>query len=156
MQTAKGIEKRKPLEEAKPRSLVNKESARVDLRSAALEATRLNSFAYEYYSASNDAKNKWTHMPVFNCLTSILYHAREDPALDPAVLALSMRVVAMYRRDAMLLSRAKQRYTTALGALQTRLGSPETAMLDETLAVTVIMALYEVSILEQLALIDVT
>lgn len=151
VQTAKGTEKRKPLEEAKPLELQQRPKPRpledepiLALRSAALETTRLISFGYEFYAASTDAKNKYTHMPIMSWMTSILHHAKPDPALDPAIQALSMRNVAMYRRDAMLLAKSKERYTTALGALQNSLNSTESAMRDETLVVTTMMALYEV------------
>lgn len=152
MQTIKGTEKRKPLEEAKPLELQRPPKLRsfeapgsiLAVHSADLEAKRLKSFAYEYYSTTNDAKAKYQHMPIHSILTSILAHANADPVLDPALLALAMRVVAIDRRDAIMLSRANQKYTTALRALQLTLNSPEGAMRDETLAATVIMALFEV------------
>lgn len=170
----RGTEKRNPLDEAKPLGVLqrahpplhhqttgserpadvpNPPSTQrgvpditqiVSWSSAASEATRLNAFSYEFYAASSDAKNQYTHMPVLPMLAAILDHAKADRALDPALQALSLRVCAMYRRDPLLLATSKQRYTTALGALQVSLNHPDGAVRDETLVVAVIMALYEV------------
>lgn len=152
MHTVRGTEKRKALEEAKPLELqrppkpcsMEAPGPALAVYSADLEATRLNSFAYEYYSTTNDAKARYQHMPILGILTNILAYAKADPVLDPALLALAMRVAALASRDAIMLSKANQKYTIALRALQHSLNSPEGAMRDETLAGTVIMALFEV------------
>ena len=116
----------------------------MSFRSATLEGSLFLSFAYELYGSSADAKNKLTHMPIIDWLKTIMTEASADPALDPAMLAISVRMCALRGGDVRMLSKASQLYTTALGALQNSLSGKESAMRDETLAATCIMALYEV------------
>lgn len=115
-----------------------------ELHSQQLEKTQMVSWAYNTYGRTNDAKNRYNHMPVIGWLKTILAEASTDPALDPAMFAISARMFAVRYRDGALVKKAAQAYTKGLGALQRNLGSAEYAMTDETLAGSCVMALYEV------------
>lgn len=84
-------------------------------------------------------------MPVVGWLRTIMSVADTDPALDPAILAISARMFGVRYKDNVLVRKAAQSYTQALGALQKNLGYQDRAMRDETLAGSCLMALYEVS-----------
>lgn len=101
-------------------------------------------WAYENYIETESAKNRYNHMPVSRWLHSTLTLAEADPALDNAMLAISCRMSAVFHTDQALLHKSRQLYTGALGLLQRNLASSKTALRDETLAATCILALYEV------------
>jgi hypothetical protein len=176
VRTVEGVHKRKPLEEAKVldlqrltvdeapdvQRLLNRKPEALDHRmlqvalpilsihSSSAESTRYINFAYESYLQTPDGRNKYTHMPVADFLYALLADASPDAALDPAKLAISIRMCAFFHGDARLLPKARQSYTNALRALQHNLGSTDTAMKDETLAGSCLMALYEVSLYAEL------
>jgi hypothetical protein len=101
-------------------------------------------WAYESYIETESAKNRYNHMPVSRWLHSTLTLAEADPALDNAMLAISCKMSAAFHTDQALLNRSRQLYTGALGLLQRSLASSKTALKDETLAATCLLALYEV------------
>lgn len=68
----------------------------------------------------------------------------QHPALDEALLALSLTRYGKVHGDPMVLRKGQQIYVQALGLLQQCLYDGKLALLDETLATVSVMALYEV------------
>lgn len=74
----------------------------------------------------------------------VLSLVSKQPALDEALLAVSLiKYGRVYSKPA-ILTKGRQIYTRALGLLQQSLRDEELAMLDETLATVSVMVLYEV------------
>lgn len=171
VRTTEGIEKRKPLEEARVPDLqrVTAEKAShfqrrsngkpeiadhqilkpklpiISIHSNSIESMRYINFAYETYLNTPDGRNKYTHMPVASFLNALLAEASPDTALDSVKLAIAIRMCSLFHGEARLLPEATKLYTNALRALQRNLESTDTAMKDETLAGSCLMALYEVN-----------
>lgn len=112
--------------------------------STSTEKARYIGWAYESYINSEAARNRYTHMPVTKWLRSTLALAKADPALDTAMLAITCKMYSAFYTDQTLFLRSKHLYTGALGLLQRNLSSENTALTDETLAATCLIALYEV------------
>lgn len=126
----------------------------LSIHSVSVESMRYINFAYESYLQTPDGKNKYTHMPVANFLHALFDDASPDAALDPAKLAMAIRICAFFHGGVRLLPKARQSYTTPLRALQHNLESTNTAMKDETLAGSCLMALYEVSLYAELVQLE--
>jgi hypothetical protein len=74
----------------------------------------------------------------------VLSLASKQPALDEALLAVSLTKYGRVHSEPTILEKGRQIYIRALGLLQQSLGNEELAILDETLATVSIMVLYEV------------
>ena len=114
------------------------------LHTPTLEKTQVVSWAYNIYSRTNDAKNRYNHTPVMDWFRTMLYEATSDPALDAAIFAISARMFGVKYGDKTVIKSADSSYTKGLGALQRNLGMPDAALMDETLASSCAMAPYEV------------
>lgn len=68
----------------------------------------------------------------------------QHPALDEALLALSLTRYGKVHSDRTVLEKGQQIYVQALGLLQQCLYDEKLALLDETLATVSVMALHEV------------
>jgi hypothetical protein len=120
--------------------------------SVSTEKARYIGWAYESYINSEAAKNRYVHMPVAKWLRSTLALAKADPALDTAMLAITCKMYSAFYTDQSLFLRSKYLYTSSLGLLQRNLSSEKTALSDETLAATCLIALYEVRTLRSSAI----
>lgn len=110
-----------------------------------MEAVRYINYTYELYIESPDGRNRYPHMPISGFYHAILSHGSSDQALDAATLAMATCGQGLARNDRQMLEESREIYGRALRALQYALHSPNMAMKDETLAVSCLMALYEVS-----------
>lgn len=119
-------------------------SAPYFFHSSAAESVHYISYTYELYVESPDGRNRYPHIPIRDFYHAILSHGFSDQALGPAMLAMAACGQGLARNDRQTLEKSREIYGRALRALQCALNSPDRALKDETLAVSCLMALYEV------------
>lgn len=159
--TNAGLQKRKPLEEAKPTSAESATAkqpsgdlAQSELRSSAgehpfrfssgdVESTIFISWYWDFLAPSRSVKSS-----LQGRLSHWLYHiitiSSPQSALGHSLLAIAVTRCGMTHRDPILLNQGQKLYTSSLGLLQHTLNNPELAIRDETLATVCILMLYEV------------
>lgn len=169
--TADGLQKRRPLEEAKSRSSVSESQAGVPAR----QATVLGSTAHvpssvvnlpsspsthavwsagflgwfwENYSPADAPSGRFVKRPIW------IYHAINIPqptaALHQALLALAILRRGRVHDDKVLVVEGQRTYGRALVHLQKAIYDPQVASDEETLAATRALVLYEVGHLSSL------
>jgi len=162
--TTDGLLKRNPLEEAKLRSgrADDEANGRVDyalalgaggcrsrtgpqMESRIVEAERYVSWFYDSFSpaqSSNVSDSRkgphWFHY--------VMTLRSRQPALDEALLAISLAKHGKVYGESAVLEQGRQIYVRALSLLQQCLYDQNLAVLDETLATVCVMVMYEVSV----------
>lgn len=150
---------RKPLEEAKSSSCASQHlraqvkeplplvtqvnNAGPALRRRKAEANCYVSWFWDSFapagSSGGTTKKQTTHW-----LYNVLSMNPQHPALDEALLALSLTRYGKVHSDRTVLEKGQEIYVQALGLLQQCLYDEKLALLDETLATVSVMALHEV------------
>lgn len=108
-----------------------------------VEAIRYVSWFSDSFIPVRSSNGPW-HRKTPHWLHYVLSIASKQPALDEALLAVSLTKYGRVYRESIIIEKGRQNYTRALGLLQQSLCDEELAMLDETLATVSIMVLYEV------------
>lgn len=157
--TDAGLQKRIPLEEAKPASAVcttfKESSSDVTpiqlqtnnvppfLQSGAIEGAAFLSWYWDSLAPSLYLKGSLEGR-VSHWIYHIITLASPHPALDHSLRAIAVTRCGLAYEDPILLNQGRRLYVRSLSLLQRSLYNPELAALDETLATVCIMVLYEV------------
>ena len=158
------MQKRKRFEEVKPRigpptgidgaherisaqieDIINENPPWVpNVPSGSLDASQMIAWAYNSFvataSASDSSQGQLSHW-----LYGILCLGSGFPALQQALLALSVRQYGSKHHDQHVSNQGRRIYIRSLAQFQKALYAPELCMLDETLATACVMVLYEMT-----------